>query len=227
MTKPPVWEVYNGEIKELRDQGLTLQAIGDKVGVTRERVRQILNEHYNTAGISGLIARYQLAQIIGCSEPRLKMLEREGKLNPLHSGRSFFYNRDEAERAVLALQRFCLHCGEPLPLKHSAKYCSKCQKDYRRNAYHFVSKESKRRRIEASESWHRRHPEKTQEIVNRAVAKFMAKKRKEHYATTQYVVVHPGVMPIGSLVKAVGCERSHFILENSLRIPVSHLRIQR
>lgn len=48
MTKSPVWEIYNGQIKELRNQGLTLQAIGNQVGVTRERIRQILNEHYGT-----------------------------------------------------------------------------------------------------------------------------------------------------------------------------------
>ena len=32
----------NNEIKELRESGLTLQKIGDKYGISRERVRQVL-----------------------------------------------------------------------------------------------------------------------------------------------------------------------------------------
>jgi len=34
----------NDEIVQLRADGLTLQAIGDKYGLSRERIRQILSE---------------------------------------------------------------------------------------------------------------------------------------------------------------------------------------
>ena len=38
----PVVEIYDGQIADMRRDGFTLQRIGDKIGVSRERVRQIL-----------------------------------------------------------------------------------------------------------------------------------------------------------------------------------------
>ena len=37
----------NDEILKLREKGYTLQRIGDEYGITRERVRQILDRMYN------------------------------------------------------------------------------------------------------------------------------------------------------------------------------------
>ena len=98
-----VWEIYNGQVKVLRDQGLTLQAIGDRVGVTRERIRQILKEHYGTTKIPGFVFREQLANLIGCTGTYLVFLEKRGVLNPIHSGGQYLYDRDESEKAALAI----------------------------------------------------------------------------------------------------------------------------
>jgi len=35
----------NADMIQLRDEGWTLQKIGDKYGLTRERVRQIINQY--------------------------------------------------------------------------------------------------------------------------------------------------------------------------------------
>lgn len=174
-----VWETYNGQVKELRNQGLTLQAIGDKVGVSRERIRQILNKHYGTAA-TPLISRTRLAKIIGCSVPVLTKLEKQGRVKPIHIGFYCLYNRDMAEEAMLALQKQCEHCGEPIPIGfYLQKYCPHCSEEYKRYSYPFKSKEAKRKSNDASLKWQKAHPERTKELVRRAQAKFYAKKKRE------------------------------------------------
>ena len=44
-----VREIYNGQIAQWRQSGNTLQEIANKVGVSRERIRQILTKHYNSS----------------------------------------------------------------------------------------------------------------------------------------------------------------------------------
>ena len=177
---PTVWETYDGLVKKLRDDGFSLQAIGNEVGVTRERIRQILNEHYGTTKISGFTNRVKLAKVIGCSEYRLRKLEKECKINPIRHKWFYLYSKDEAEKAVLALQKNCVHCGESLPLKHQQKYCLKCRNDYKRYNYPFLSEEAKKKCREASKSWQETHPERTRELNKRAKDKYEAKRRISH-----------------------------------------------
>jgi len=135
-----VWDTYNSRILKLRQQGLTLQLIGDKVGVTRERIRQILKEHYGTTKISGFITRNKLAGLLKCSNCILTTLERKGLLNPLHYGSHYLYTRDEAKKAAILVaqarepdvERTCEVCGKqfyvrPYDIKHTSprRFCSR------------------------------------------------------------------------------------------------------
>lgn len=222
--KLPAWETYNGQIADMRRQGHTLQEIGNTVGVTRERVRQILTEHYGRVEIS-LFKEAGAAKIIGCSAERLKKLRENGVVVPTRSGKWFWlYSRGEMEKAMLALQRNCEHCGAPLPIKNIGKRCPKCKADYVRNTYPFKNDEGKRKHIESCIRWQKNHPERHRKLCNKAVKKYQQRKNKEHYAKTQYLVVYGEVMPIGSIVKATGCENSHLILENGLRISTLHVK---
>lgn len=44
--RPTVYDTYDGLIAQWRGEGYTLQEIGNRVGVTRERIRQILNKYF-------------------------------------------------------------------------------------------------------------------------------------------------------------------------------------
>jgi hypothetical protein len=44
--KKSVFELLNGDIKRLREAGYSLELIAEKGGVTRERIRQVINIYY-------------------------------------------------------------------------------------------------------------------------------------------------------------------------------------
>lgn len=123
-----VWGIYNGQVKALRNQGLTLQAIGDRVGVTKERIRQILVAHYGTTEVPGFIVRERLAGLLGCSSTYLLSLEKQGVLNPIHSGSGGYrlYDRDESEKAALAVAQMRQN-GHWVKL-----VCDECGRDFKR-----------------------------------------------------------------------------------------------
>lgn len=225
--KPPVklsvWETYNDQIADMRRQGHTLQVIGSTIGVTRERVRQIIKEHYGEIK-RNLLTEPNVARIIGCSVTRLQNLRRSGVINPIRYEGFHFYDRSETEKAMLVLQRNCKHCRIPLPIQNISKYCSRCQAEYRRYAYPFLSDEARKKANECSKRWQKEHPEQFRKTSRRAVRKYSEKKRQEHYAKTQYVVVGGEAMPIGSIFKAIRCENSYLVLENGLRISVTNVR---
>lgn len=175
----PIWGVYNGLLMEWRQEGDTLQQIGDRVNRSRERIRQLLEEHYETTEISGFISRARLSEIIGCSSLRLKRLEEQGLLNPFRRGYHHLYNKDEAERAVLVLQKFCKQCGKVIPLESLARVrCSDCSLEFRRNHYPFMTAEAKAQHYKLVMRWKKEHPEAYKVIQQRAQAKY-EKKRAE------------------------------------------------
>lgn len=221
MTRQSVWQVYNVQIAELRKQGHTLQEIGDRVGVTRERVRQILEEHYGRIEIP-LLPECKAAELIGCNPTRLDKLRRLGIIQPKRQGRCFRYSREDIEEAMLALQKQCLHCGEALRLKgRERKYCPACSKECRRYYYPFYGEEKKRKHNEKTRHWAEQHQEALREIHRKATRKYAERKRKEHYAVTEYLVVRGDILPVGSVIKAVGCKNNHLILKDGLTIPTS------
>lgn len=123
----------NSEIKQLRDRGYSLQAIGGKFGVSKERVRQILKKRYGTTRILELTPREPLARLLGCSNSRLILLERRGVLNPILIGGRYFYNKDEAEKAATEVkcfpapyvERICEECGKKFYVKpYEIQLCS-------------------------------------------------------------------------------------------------------
>jgi hypothetical protein len=107
------------EMVELRNEGNTLQEIGNKFGITRERVRQLLVKYNGTSEMKNLVSRYALSKIIGCTEGTIRRHEKSGIIKPKHIGLFYLYKRSDAKkiasiikRPILpAVMRICRECG--------------------------------------------------------------------------------------------------------------------
>ena len=170
---PGVVETYDGEIAVLRKDGYSLQSIGDVIGVTRERVRQVLNQYYGGTKIP-LLTELQVAKICGCSIPQVVKVRKQGKVSPKIRGGRRYYDSNAIEELFLALQKNCAMCGRPM--KSRTKYCVKCSIDYKRNIWPFLSPEKKELQNRASIKWQKEHPERYKIIRARAAEKW----RHEH-----------------------------------------------
>ncbi len=167
-------------IWDLRQSGLSLQAIGDKFDITRERVRQILEEHYETTRIERLFPRGKVVEFIGCDVQRLANLEKEGKVNPIRSGGKHLYNFEEIKKALDALTLFCKHCGKQIPIDSpNSVYCPDCSKERIRYNYPFLSEESKKKQNQRTTLWIKNHPERTRGIQRKASCKYYLRHRKK------------------------------------------------
>lgn len=91
-----VWEVYGSQIVEMRRQGYTLQEIGDKVGVSRERVRQLLTEH--NAPKPSVYKQAQVARLVGCGDGVLDRLRKKGVVSPVRHGHFWVYSPHDVNR---------------------------------------------------------------------------------------------------------------------------------
>ena len=185
--KPSVWETYNGQLVTLRRQGNTLQAIGDTVGVTKERIRQVLAARYGRVEVE-LLPEAGAARVIGCGSWQLAKLREGGITHPVRLGHWFWlYDRDEIEKATLTLQlqKSCPHCGKPLPLGKRGKYCPECSKERIRYHYPFLSEEARKRATQACVRWGKKHPERCREINKRAAEKYLVKKRRERLSAIE------------------------------------------
>jgi len=217
-----VVDIYNGEIVAMRKDGDTLQSIGDKVGVTRERVRQILNEYYGGTKTS-FLSEHQVAILCGCSDQIIGRMRKQGLVNPRLSGYYHLYDRDEVEKAYLAYLRQCAMCGVSIGL--TRKYCKECSAERQRYYYPYLTQEAKKKVNRIKMNWVKNHPERAKVIQARATKRYNKKRSKIHFAETWYEVTWPNaVLPMGMVFQAVGRLGGFFLLADGLKIPLSHVR---
>lgn len=214
--------IYNGEIATMRREGKTLQSIGDKIGVTRERVRQILNQYYGGTKTS-FLSEHQVAVLCGCSDQIIRRMREQGLVNPRLYGHYYLYDRDEVEKAYLAYLRQCAMCGVLIGL--TRKYCKECSAERQRYFYPYLSQESKKKVNRSKRNWAKNHPERVKFIQSRAQKKYNKKKSKIHFAETWYEVTwRNAILPMGTVFQAVGCQGGFLLLANGLKIPMTHFR---
>ncbi len=166
-----VFQIYNGQILEMRREGRTLQMIGDTIGVTRERIRQVLNKYYGGTDMPFLTIR-ELAQRVGYSEHTVYRLTRAGILNPKRVGWLYLFGKEDIKKAIAAMS--CKHCGAPR-VKRSRLYCAACSLERRRYPYPFMNDEAKRHHNAACRRWEELYPERKGEIHRRAAKKYYEK----------------------------------------------------
>ncbi len=117
LSKDKVWE--------MRQAGLTLQQIGDIVGVTRERVRQILQKNFGTTRVRSLPCEWEAAKILGCAYSTLRDVRERGLLHPIRVGLFIRYSEEELKKADSILKKKCAHCGHIF--LGNGKYCPDCR----------------------------------------------------------------------------------------------------
>lgn len=150
---------HDDQIVKMRKEGHTLQAIGDAVRVSKQRVAKILREYY--PDVKPPLTESRLKGVLGCSEKALPTLRQGGVLHPRHLGMAYLYDEEEIEKARSATQKHCVNCGKKIP--YYCKRCDSCRAEYRRYRYPFLNDEQKKRALEASSQWRKRNRSRTKE----------------------------------------------------------------
>ena len=116
-------------IYEMRQAGATLREIGEKVGVSRERVRQILLHTFGSTS-HNLLSTAQVCILTGLRVNRIIRLYKQGVIKPAFKynigGQRHLMWPDETvqlAKEYYDLHRFCRVCSRPLPQNRTC-YCS-------------------------------------------------------------------------------------------------------
>jgi len=166
------------QMANMRRQGHTFQQIGDEVGITREGARLRLEKYF--PGLKpASVSEKETAKIVGCSASQLRTLRGGGVLKPKRIGYMWLYDREEIEKAVLAVQRVCAHCGKGFLMFGSASCCPECRVERIRYNYPFLSGEGKKKHCEAIKRWQQKNPERAKAIQQRAMRRYAEKQRVE------------------------------------------------
>lgn len=135
----------------MRQSGATLQQIADKIGRTRERVRQILVRKYGSTK-NKLISTEQLCKLLGLPRNRVMGLYRDGIITPAREwdtriGHFILWHPATWGQIIYYYKtnRLCKMCNSYIP-KGRRYYCSKqCYEEGHK--YRYRSIEAKQRQL--------------------------------------------------------------------------------
>jgi len=118
-----IHEQHGDLIATLRSGGSTLQQIGDRLGVTRERVRQVLSEHF--LDCSPPRSTKGAARTLGMSYHRFRSATKRLGIQPMGRSRGRVWWSQDVLRVIQTAQELvcCRICGGPL-LSSRQVYCS-------------------------------------------------------------------------------------------------------
>ena len=194
------YTIYNGMIPELRASGNTLQEIGDKCGVSRERIRQVLNEYYPDNLHPSVLTTGQLARELRMTSQGVRTLCKRLDVQPIREAKGYGHKAfwDQDTLAMLRDVRLCKVCGGYIPFGWKV-YCSQqCQQEH--SKYKYRSPEGKRKHLVAVRRWQRDHPEVVRGLVRKAVRKHQSKV----LANRKYVIIKKCEVPMDAVVKNAG-----------------------
>ena len=226
-----VHDIYGGQIAEWRKQGETLQMIGDKTGVCRERIRQILNQHYHGT-VSNYFKECEVAKILEISVARVANLRLKGLVHPLRIGLFWLYDIAQIKKLIILITHYCKNCGVQLSGQRRI-WCEKCYAEFYRNQYKFMTPERKKVHIQRVTTWISEHPEQFRPILSRANKKWQknhpekmklyAQRRKDKFwsSSPQYVIVRG--KRTGETVTGIGYEKGCIKLLDGTKIPNNYV----
>jgi len=219
---------------QMRQSGASLQQIGNSFGISRERVRQLLTQYYGSTAVQDLLNTSELARLAGCSWNYIDKLERGGIIQPekvVGWGR-----RQWPPQTVDIITSYndnhrCPICGQPVPSNRWVYCCQSCRLEANRyknqDRYKNRSEEEKKKHQEAVQRWQAKHPEQARQIQQRKGRKYWARKSRERYQTTQYVIWKRCPIPLGTVVRLVSLSRGKARVEwgeKTLDIPFGCVR---
>ncbi len=147
-------------IYAMRHSGATLQQIADRLGRTKERVRQILISNYGSTKHK-LISTEQLCRILNLPRSRLLRLHQDGVIDAAREwnttlGRYLLWSPTTVEQINLYYKthRRCRMCHSYVP-KGKRLYCSEqCYEESRK--YKYKSIEAKQRHLKNIKAYRER-----------------------------------------------------------------------
>lgn len=229
MPKPTgIYQLYNGAIAAAREQGQTLQEIGDTFGVSRERIRQVLAQYFRDAKIIGL-SPSEVCDILGCTLYVLRRLRKKGVVKGILHGKNSWRYTLEAVRAALSFyMRPCPYCKKGLQTySMDRKYCDRvCQRHM--HAYRNKTEEKKAVQKASTRNWGRAHPEQLKRIQSNATRRYVRKLSQELWASNpKYRVTRNCQLPIGTIVTGVGHAKDECRLITDAGLRISYWNLKR
>jgi transcriptional regulator with XRE-family HTH domain len=191
-----------------RQSGASLQEIASRLGISRERVRQLLIKHRGSTKVQDLLSAAELAQQAGCSQAWIGKLRRRGVIEPAKVvGMKRTLWKPETTKTIMAFlaSHRCRVCNRSLPDNHWV-YCSQeCYtEEVNRHRYKKLSEQAKKLHNEKVARWQRSHPEEARIIRRRGQRKYELKKSIERYKSTRYVIWKRCLIPLGTIVRIRG-----------------------
>jgi AraC-like DNA-binding protein len=136
-------------IFEMRAAGSPMREIAEKVGISKERVRQILNRNTGTTKHKWY-STLQLCEESGLPRNRVLELESLGVIKPAFTWgigkRHYLLWPSEAVKCITeyySTHHFCKVCNKPLPKKRVLFCSDACRQE--RHKYKYMTLEEKRR----------------------------------------------------------------------------------
>jgi predicted nucleic acid-binding Zn ribbon protein len=187
-------------MQQMRQSGATLDQVGSCFGITRERVRWLLTEHYGSTKVQNLLTATELARLAGCSYSYIDKLKRRGVIQPamvVGHGRTL-WDRESVVAVIEYIDRDrCPVCQQPVPGNRQV-YCSReCYLEAHR--YKNQPKEAKRQHDEMVKWWLAEHPEKARQIQQQKQARQQARRSWQRYQAAE-------TRALGFKVKVYGYE---------------------
>jgi len=124
-----IYEEYGDLIATLRSEGKTLQQIGDLLGVSRERVRQVLAKYW--PGCRPPPSGEEAAKMLGMSYRQFRAAVRTVGVQPISRTRSRMRWAPDVLPLISMAQKSpnCYTCGWPLPSGRRVYCREQCYKE--------------------------------------------------------------------------------------------------
>ena len=203
MDKVGAFQIYNGEILSMRKEGRTLQDIGDTVGVSRQRVKQIMDKRWPQEKVQ-LPTTCSCVKRLGISCEWFEKIAKQLGLSP-HIFSVYRIWNPEAYNSIKEYleNRKCGTCGAKLSVDKRV-YCS--HECYLTSVKHINRSDKSRERHKfLVKRWRRTHPKEFREIQQRADKTYWQKKR----LSWRFIVLNSRVIPVGSIVTLDPDRKAH------------------